>query len=135
VEITMTAYRGPKQAFTTPAADGSPGKPNPVLSSAIKVGNRLYVAGILGNTPENKGDMTAQTREVLARVERTMKAAGYGWGDVVDGIVYITDVAKFDGMNSGYRSIFTKDFPARATVKVGLVNADGLVEIMFVASK
>jgi enamine deaminase RidA (YjgF/YER057c/UK114 family) len=29
----------------------------------------------------------------------------------------------------------TKDFPARATVGTGLVNADGLVEIMFVASK
>ena len=38
-------------------------------------------------------------------------------------------------MNNGYRSVITKDFPARATVKAGLVGADGLVEIMFVASK
>ncbi len=29
VEITLTASRLPKQAFTTPAADGTPGKPNP----------------------------------------------------------------------------------------------------------
>lgn len=135
VELTMTAHRGSKQAFTTPAADGSPGKPSPILSSAIKVGNRLYVSGILGNTAQNKGDMTAQTTEILARVGRTMKAAGFGWEDVVDGIVYITDMTKFDAMNAGYRTVFTKDFPARATVGTGLVSPEGLVEIMFVASK
>ena len=55
VEITMTANRKPKQAFTTPAADGTPGKPSPTLSSAIKVGNRLYVAGLLGNTADQQG--------------------------------------------------------------------------------
>jgi 2-iminobutanoate/2-iminopropanoate deaminase len=135
VEVTMTAHRGPKQAFTTPAADGTPGKPSPILSSAIKVGNRLYLSGILGNTAQNKGDMTAQTKEVMARVGRTLTAAGFGWGDVVDGIVYITDVSQFAAMNEGYRATFAKDYPARATVRTGLVNADGLVEIMFVASK
>ena len=38
-------------------------------------------------------------------------------------------------MNSGYRTVFSKDFPARATVRTGLVGADGLVEIMFVAAR
>lgn len=135
VEITMTAHRGARQAFTTPAADGSPGKPSPILSSAIKAGNRLYVSGILGNTPQTKGDMKAQTVEALARIGRTLTAAGYAWTDVVDGIVYITDTSQFAAMNEGYRTVFSKDFPARATVGTGLVNADGLVEIMFVASK
>ena len=135
VEITLTASRLPKQAFTTPMADGTPGKPNPVLSSAIKVGNRLYVSGILGNNPTNKGNAEAQTVELLARVERTLKAAGFDWSHVVDGIVYITEVKNFDAMNRGYRTVFSKDFPARATVRTGLVAADGLVEIMFVAAK
>jgi reactive intermediate/imine deaminase len=135
VEITLTASRLPKQAFTTPAADGSPGKPNPNLSSAIKVGNRLYVSGILGNTADNKGNAEAQTVEMLARIGRTLKATGFDWTNVVDGIVYITDVKNFDAMNRGYRTIFTKDFPARATVRTGLVAADGLVEVMFVAAK
>jgi 2-iminobutanoate/2-iminopropanoate deaminase len=135
VEITFTAHRGAKQAFTTPAADGTPGKPSATLSSAIKVGNRLYVSGILGNNAGNKGDMTAQTTELLARVGRTLTAAGFGWDDVVDGIVYITDISKFAAMNEGYRSVFPKSFPARATVGTGLVSPEGLVEIMFVASK
>ena len=55
VEITLTASSLPKEVFTTPAADGTPGKPNPILSSAMKVGNRLYVAGLLGNTAEQQG--------------------------------------------------------------------------------
>jgi 2-iminobutanoate/2-iminopropanoate deaminase len=135
VEITLVASRLPKQAITTPAADGTPGKPSPILSSAIKVGNRLYVSGILGNNTETTGSAEAQTLEILNRVGRTMRAAGFDRADVVDGIVYITDVKNFDAMNRGYRSIFTKDFPARATVRTGLVNQDGLVEIMFVAAK
>jgi reactive intermediate/imine deaminase len=135
VEITLTASRLPKQTFTTPNADGTPGRPSAILSSAVKVGNRLYVSGILGNTPDNKGNIEAQTTELLARIGRTLKAAGFDWTNVVDGIVYITDVANFDAMNKGYRTVFTKDFPARATVRTGLVNADGLVEIMFVAAK
>jgi enamine deaminase RidA (YjgF/YER057c/UK114 family) len=135
VEITLTASRLPKQAVTTPAPDGSPGKPSPTLSSAIKVGNRLYVSGILGNNDQTKGSTEAQTLEIMNRVGRTMKAAGFDRADVVDGIVYITDVKNFDAMNRGYRAIFTKDFPARATVRTGLVNQDGLVEIMFVAAK
>jgi 2-iminobutanoate/2-iminopropanoate deaminase len=135
VEITLTASRQPKQAFTTPNADGSPGRASAILSSAIKAGNKLYVSGILGNTAQNKGNMEAQTTELLARVGRTLKAAGYDWADIADGIVYITDVANFDAMNKAYRTVFSKDFPARATVRTGLVNADGLVEIMFVAAK
>src|SRR5207247_11426287 len=58
VEITMIAVKGANRtAFTTPSADGKPGTKNPNLSSAIRVGNRLYVAGILGNTESNKGDV------------------------------------------------------------------------------
>lgn len=135
VEMTFTAHRGPKQAITTPAADGTPGKPSATLSSAIKVGNRLYLSGILGNNATNRDDMGAQTTELLARVGRTLTAAGYSWGDVVDSLVYITDTTKFNDMNTAYRTVFTKDFPTRATVGTGLVGAGGLVEIMFVASK
>lgn len=135
VEVTLTAVNAPKQVFTTPAADGTPGKPSPLLSSAIKVGNRLYVSGILGNTADNKGNIEAQTRELLARVERTIKQAGYSWADMADAIVYLTDVANFGGMNTAYRAALGSTLPARATVRTGLVGADGLVEIMFVAAK
>ena len=134
VEITMVAVKDPsRKAITTPNADGTPGTVNQNLSSAIQVGNRLYVAGITGNTATNKGDVKAQTTEVLARVGRTLKAAGFEWSHVVDGVVYLTDMTKFQDMNASYRQIFAKDFPARATVGTGLMGADANVEIMFTA--
>jgi enamine deaminase RidA (YjgF/YER057c/UK114 family) len=38
-------------------------------------------------------------------------------------------------MNSVYRGVFEKGFPARTTVGTGLVAPDGLVEIMVTAVK
>ena len=136
VEITLLAVKGAKrEAFTTPKADGSPGQASPNFSSAIRAGSRLYLAGMMGITETNKGDIKGQTRETLASLGRTLKVAGFDWNHVVDGIVYITDVKNFAGMNEAYREVFTKDYPARATVETGLVNPDGLVEIMLVAVK
>jgi 2-iminobutanoate/2-iminopropanoate deaminase len=136
VEISMIAVKDPsRKAITTPNADGSAGTPNANLSSAIQVGNRLYVAGITGNTAANKGDAKAQTAEVLARVGRTLKAAGFDWANVVDGVVYLPDMTNYQAMNAAYREAITKDFPARATVGTGLMGADAAVEIMFTAVK
>ncbi len=135
VEITMVAVKGGRTASTTPNADGTPGTKNANLSSAIRAGNRLYVSGTLGNTAANKGDIKAQTAEALLRIGRTMKAAGYDWKDVVDAVVYLPDLTKFNDMNASYREMFGKDFPARATVGAGLMGADAAVEIMFTAAK
>ena len=78
VEIGMVAVKDPiRTTVTTPNADGTAGRPSPNLSSAIRVGNRLYLSGITGNTQANRGDVKAQTAEVLSRVGRTLQAAGF----------------------------------------------------------
>jgi reactive intermediate/imine deaminase len=137
VEITMVAVKdASRKAINPPAPQPSTSSAAaPPLSPAIQVGNRLYVSGMLGNTADNKSDAKAQTTEVLARIGRALNAAGFEWKDVVDGVVYLTDMANYNAMNTGYRTVIPKDFPARATVGVGLVNADGLVEIMVTAVK
>jgi 2-iminobutanoate/2-iminopropanoate deaminase len=136
VEITMLAVKdGQRTVFTTPNADGSAGKPNPVLSSAVRSGNRLFLSGMLGSTDANRNDAAGQTRETLARLSRTLKAAGFGWGDVVDAVVYLPSVRDFTAMNSAYREVVPAPFPARSTVEAGLVSPDGLVEIMMTAVK
>ena len=129
VEITMTASAAPRQVVS----DGRPANPN--LSPAIRAGNVLYLSGMLGNTPETKGDAAAQTRATLARLRATMEKAGFSPADVVDAMVYLTDVSAFAAMNGEYRTFFGKDFPARTTVQAGLVAPDGLVEIMMTAVK
>jgi 2-iminobutanoate/2-iminopropanoate deaminase len=136
VEVTMIAVKDPsRKAVIPPNADGTPGRAaGGNLSPAIQVGNRLYIAGMLGSTPANKGDAKAQTAEALRRIERALKAAGFDWSNVVDGLVYMPDMSKFQDMNAAYREIFQKDFPARATIGVGL-GGDALVEIMLTAVK
>ncbi|MDO8837243.1 MAG: RidA family protein, partial [Vicinamibacterales bacterium] len=68
VEITLTAVKGgDRTVLTTPAADGTPGRPNPNLSSAVRVGPSLYLSGMLGVVPGNASDLAAQTAETLAR--------------------------------------------------------------------
>jgi 2-iminobutanoate/2-iminopropanoate deaminase len=90
---------------------------------------------MLGNSEASKGDVGAQTKEALARIQRTLEAAGFEWKHVVDGVVFLTDMQQFTAMNDAYRSIVAQPFPARATLGTGLVAPDGFVEIMFVAAK
>jgi 2-iminobutanoate/2-iminopropanoate deaminase len=90
---------------------------------------------MLGHTTDNAGDAAAQTREVLARIRKALDAAGYTPADVVDSLVYLTDLSQFQTMNTEYRALFGKDFPARATVGTGLVAPGAVVEIMMTAVK
>ena len=90
---------------------------------------------MLGSTDANKGDAAAQTRETLARLGRTLKAAGFEWSDVVDAVVYLPNIKDFGAMNAAYRDVLGRSLPARATVEAGLVAPDGLVEIMMTAVK
>jgi 2-iminobutanoate/2-iminopropanoate deaminase len=132
VEITLLAVKGAsRKAFTTPNPDGSPGRANPNFSSAIQVGNRLYLAGFVGTG----SDIKTQTRDTMGRIERTLKAAGFNWQHVVDSVVYITDMKHYTGMNEVYRQSFGTDFPSRMTAGVGLVGSTAQVEIMTVAVK
>lgn len=134
IEISMIAVKDAgRKAITTPNADGTPGRPNANLSSAIQVGNRLYIAGLTGNTDANKTDATAQAAEVLARVERTLKAAGYDWSQVVDATVFLADMSTFQAMNGEYRKKLTRELPARATVGAKMMGGDVLVEMYFTA--
>jgi reactive intermediate/imine deaminase len=123
VEITLVASSAPKEVIS----DGRATNPN--LSAAIRAGSKLYVSGMLGNTPETAGNPGAQTRETLSRIRKALEAGGCTPADVVDSLVYLTDLQSYGAMNDVYRPFFEKTFPARATVQSGLVG-DGLVEIM-----
>jgi aminoacrylate peracid reductase len=126
VEITFVASSAPRHAVGAPPS-GLP------LSPAIRAGRHLYVSGMLGNTPDAAGDVAAQTRATLSRIDETLAAAGASRSDVVDALVYLTDPASFGTMNDEYRAFFGGQFPARATVVTPLVAGDALVEIMVTA--
>jgi enamine deaminase RidA (YjgF/YER057c/UK114 family) len=128
VEMTLIASSAPR---TVIEPDGAR---NPNLSTAVRAGRRVYLSGMLGNRPDNQGDVAAQTTETLARIGRALAAAGCSREDVLDSLVYLPNLADYAAMNDAYRAFFGDRFPARATVQSGLFAPDGLVEIMLTAA-
>jgi reactive intermediate/imine deaminase len=102
-------------------------------SSGTKVGNLLFTAGMVSLNEKGeivgRGDIRAQTRQVLDNVKAIVEAGGGKMTDIAKTTVYITDLANFAAMNEVYKTYFPADPPARATVKADLVNKDFLVEI------
>jgi 2-iminobutanoate/2-iminopropanoate deaminase len=137
VEISFVAdKRTPRQAVVAPInADGTAGQPNPNYSAGLRVGNRFYVTGTLGNTAENAGDIKAQTRETIEQMKRVLTAGGFSLDDVVDARIYLTDMKNFADMGAAWRELFIRDAPARTTLQAQNMGRDGLVEIVMVASK
>jgi reactive intermediate/imine deaminase len=127
VEITLTA------SIAKPSVVDTGGPPSANLSTAVRAGGRVYLSGLLGATDDNAQDVGAQTRETLSRAKAALEAAHCAPADVVDSLVYLTDVAGFQAMNGAYREVFADRFPARATVRSGLFARTGLVEIMLTA--
>jgi enamine deaminase RidA (YjgF/YER057c/UK114 family) len=127
VEITLTATTGDRQVL------GPAVSPTLPLSTAVRTGNKVFLSGVLGNTDANAGDVAAQTRETLTRIERTLTSQGMTFAHVVDTTVYLPDLAAFATMNGVYREFFPSAPPARATVGTGLVSRNALIELVMTA--
>ena len=108
-------------------------KPIRPFSQATLAGNLLFVAGTISINERGelvgKGDIKAQTRQVLENIKKVIEAAGGTMQDVTRTRVYLADFANYAGMNEVYRTYFSVDPPARSTVRVELVNPDYLIEI------
>jgi 2-iminobutanoate/2-iminopropanoate deaminase len=118
VQITFIAVKGssPREIVVPPNADGSPGRRSGTVSPAIKVGNRIWVAGGVGTTPENAANVKAQTTELLTRLGRNLKAGGFDFTDVVATEIWVKDVSQSDDMNEAYRAFFPNSPPVRKMV-------------------
>src|SRR5256885_6126412 len=133
VAVTMTfAQSASKQIITT---GGNPSLP---FSPAVKAGGLIYVAGALGTDASGalaKGDIKAQTKQVLENVNATLKAGGSNLANAASMTIYLRSASDFAAMNEVYATYWQKDPPARTTVVVAqpLANADGLIEISAVA--
>jgi 2-iminobutanoate/2-iminopropanoate deaminase len=109
------------------------------FSAARPAGDTLFVSGQIAVRPDGSpvtGDIAEQTRQVMANIGEALAEHGYGFEDVVNVTVYLSDMEHYAGMNAAYREFFPNGhFPARATVG-GLQIAFGLdVEISAVAHK
>ena len=128
------AAQGNKQVFNPPNA-----RPGGVLSSAVRVGDIVFLSGALGTKPGGgglaDGGIEGQTRQALENIKASATLAGVTMADVAKCTVFLTDVANFQGMNGVYREFFPSEPPARTTVAVaGLVVPGALIEIECMAA-
>jgi enamine deaminase RidA (YjgF/YER057c/UK114 family) len=132
-EIQCTAVKDPARKVVAPAGAGPSTVP---LSPAIEAGGRLFVSGLLGRGPNGySADVKEQTRITLDNLKAALNAAGLDFKDVVEAMVYLTDIRYYNAMNEVYREMVGTPFPARATVGAELMAPEALVEIVMLAAK
>ena len=117
-----------------------PGAPKPVgpYSSAVIVGNLVFVAGQSGRDPQTdhvSTDVEEQTEQCLKNVATILEAAGSSLSKVVRCGVFLVDMQDFKKMNGVYARMFGEHRPARTTVAVSELPGPGLkVEIDAIAT-
>lgn len=149
--VLMLASASSAQPIKRVGPDASP------ISASVEVpaGSRLvYVSGTVpdaakpdapAGSVERFGDTEAQTRSILAKIEKQLQQHGLAMGDVVMMRVFLVappgqQRMDFAGMMRGYGAFFgTKEQPrkpARSTMQVaGLVDPGWLVEIEVTAAQ
>lgn len=119
------------------ATDEAPKAIGP-YSQAIEINNSLYLAGQIGLDPSTgqlvDGGIEKQTDRVMKNLEAVLNAAGYGFENVVQTQVFVSDLNNYKAMNNVYAKYFSDAPPARAAVQAVLPRG-ALVEIMMVAEK
>ena len=97
-------------------------------SRAVRVGPHVAVAGTTGAGPA--GDIAAQTRDALRRIEVALGEAGAALADVVRTRIYVTDISRWREVGEVHAQVFGRTRPAATMVEVSaLIAPELLVEI------
>jgi len=107
------------------------------FSSAVQVGNTLYISGTLGLDPGQKVPATpeAEAKNIMDNIQNLLEDAGMTMDDLVAVQVFSSDVSDYDAFNSIYRTYFNKEFPARAYVGSGTLLFGARFEVLGTAVK
>ncbi len=115
-------------------------KPVGVFSHAVKAEGKqyLFISGLtardIHGNPVGKGDIRAQTEQILENMKIILNEAGATFDHVVRVTVYVTDLKNFKDIHEVRAQYFKKDLPASTLVQVaGLVHEDFLIEIEAIA--
>lgn len=94
------------------------------------------VAYLAGQVPEDGSlDIVGQTREVLQAIDALLARAGTDKSRILQAIVYLADMADFQGMNQAWDEwVAPGDAPPRATVEARLARPEWKVEIVVTAA-
>jgi len=112
---------------------GSPYEKALGYSRAVRVGDRVFVAGcapVMDDGGDPPPASYGQAKRCLERIEQALSAAGGTLADVVRTRAYLTPGADFDEFGQAHGEAFSEIRPANTTVIVAaLVDPRWLLEI------
>ena len=107
------------------------------FSSAVRVGNTLYLSGNIGNTPGSldlaEGGITGETRQTMDNISAVLKQFGSSMDEVVKCTVFLADMSEWGAMNEVYKTYF-KNPPARSALGASGLALNARVEIECIAA-
>ncbi|MEM7127684.1 MAG: RidA family protein [Chloroflexota bacterium] len=135
-------------------------EPNPPASSVPKpmgkyptyrrVGNLLFMSGQGARDPETNKvpgleidaggnvvsyDIEAQCHSVFRNVRNVLEEAGSRWENIVDVVVYLTDLERdFTTYNRVYAEYFPENPPCRTTIGVDNLPSQTRIELKVIAT-
>jgi 2-iminobutanoate/2-iminopropanoate deaminase len=93
------------------------------FSKAVEAGGFLFLSGQVSMSETGEplhGDVTIQTRNIMAGIERTLLACDSGLDAIVKVTAWLSDMKHFAAFNQEYRTFFPHGFPSRSVVSCNL---------------
>lgn len=108
------------------------------FSEAVRVGDMLYLSGVIGNIPSAKelapGGVTAETKQTMENIKRILERYGSSLNQVVKVTVILADIKEWNAVNEVYVTYFSKDrLPARTAFEASKLILDARVEMECIA--
>jgi 2-iminobutanoate/2-iminopropanoate deaminase len=130
----IPAYVGAQVKETIQVPGSLEGLP---FSSAVRVGNVLYLSGQVGALPGTRelaaGGIVAETRQTMENIRQVLEYAGSSMDQVVKCTVFLLDIGDYPAMNEVYASFFGGDPPARSALAASGLALGAKVEIECIA--
>lgn len=108
-------------------------------SQAIEANGMLFVSGQIPINPQtgelSNGTIQEQTKLVMDNIGAILKAAGYGYENIVKTTCLLADISDFADMNKVYAEYFKENPPARSAFAVKDLPKGARLEIEVMAAK
>ena len=102
-------------------------------SQAVQWGDVVFISGQIPLIPEsgelNNATFEDETHQVLDNLEAICREAGGNLDNILKLTIYLTDLSRFDVVNSIMASRFSEPFPARATLEISKLPKSVNIEI------
>ena len=126
-----------RNSVRTAEAPGAIGPYSQAVVVAVGDRKMIYTSGQIALDPATgtivEGDVTAQTRQVMANLGAVLAAAGAKFADVVKTTIFLASMDDFAAVNAVYGERFPVNPPARSTVQAARLPRDARVEIEAIA--